>query len=201
MVGRRSMAALSRVDLDSIRHSRAASWFVPPWPWAALTCALIVVIGWPKTPPLIADSTAYRSLALGRFGDVPGSISGRFLHPMCARFVSWVTSLSIDDAFFLVALIALAVLISTVAWILKQATGYGALVLPLLLTPVLSNEMFRLYYCQDLFYAAVLSCFFLTLIKGRSWLALVILFFLCLTRESTILLALVWVGSSLPRLR
>jgi hypothetical protein len=192
MVGRRSLAALSSVEFDCNHHSRAASWLVPPWPWAALTYALIVVIGWPKEPPLIADSTAYRSLALGRFGDVPGSISGRFLHPMVARFVSWVTGLSIDDAFFLVGLIALAVLISIVAWIMKQTTGFGGLVLPLLLTPLLSEEMFGLYYCQDLFYAALLSCFFLALSKERSRLALCILFILCLTRESTIMLALVW---------
>jgi len=172
---------------DSVRR-----WFVPSLPWAALTLALVVAAGWPKTPPLVADSIAYRALALGRFGEVPGSISGRVLHPAFVRFVSWAASLNIDQAFLVASLITLALLIGTVAWILRQVTGFGALVLPLLLTPVLIDDMFGLYYCQDLFFAALLSCFFVTLIKGHTWLALVLLFPLYLTRESTILLALAW---------
>lgn len=167
-------------------------WLVPPLPWAALTFALVTAAGWPKTPPLVADSIAYRALALGRFGEVSGSISGRVLHPALVRFVSWAARLNIDQAFFVVALITLALLIGTVAWILRQVTGFGALVFPLLLTPVLVGEMFGLYYCQDLFFAALLSCFFVVLIKGHTWLALVLLLPLYLTRESTILLALVW---------
>lgn len=171
---------------------RISRWFVPPLPWAALTFALVTALGWPKTPPLVADSIAYRALALGRFGEVSGSISGRVLHPAFVRFVSWAAGLNIDQSFFIVALITLALLIGTVAWILREVTGFGALVFPLLLTPVLVGDMFGLYYCQDLFFAALLGCFFVVLIKGRTSLALVLLLSLYLTRESTILLAFAW---------
>jgi hypothetical protein len=195
MPGETAMAKAAQARLCGAAGHVADSvsrWFVPPLPWAALTFALVTASGWPKTPPLVADSIAYRALALGRFGEVPGSISGRILHPALVRFVSWAASLSIDQAFLVVALITLAVLIGSVAWILKEVTGFGALVLPLLLEPVVIDEMFGLYYCQDLFFAALLSCFFVVLIKGRTWLALAILLPLYLTRESTILLALVW---------
>src|SRR5579863_4720716 len=196
MAGEASMAKVQARLCGAGGHvdDSVSRWFVPPLPWAALTFALVAAAGWPKTPPLVADSIAYRALALGRFGEVPGSISGRVLHPAFVWFVSWAASLNIDQAFFVVSLITLALLIGTVAWILRQVTGFGALVLPLLLTPVLIDDMFGLYYCQDLFFAALLSCFFLVLIKGRTWLALVLLLPLYLTRESTILLALVWVA-------
>ncbi len=196
MVGKPSMAEAAQARLSGAGRSQACSgaarWFAPPLPWAVLTFALVAAAGWPKAPPLAADSIAYRALALGRFGEVLGSISGRVLHPAFVRFVSWAAGLNIDQAFFVVALITLALLIGTVAWILRQVTGFGALVLPLLLTPVLVDDMFGLYYCQDLFYAALLGCFFVLLIRGRTWLALALLLPLYVTRESTILLALVW---------
>lgn len=182
-------------DADkSHAHNRVSCWFVPPLPWAALTFVLVTAAGWSKTLPLIADSIAYRALALGQSEQVVGSIAGRILHPAFVRFVAWTLSLNIDQAFFVVDLIALAILAGTVAWILKHVAGFGALVLPLLFTPVLVREMFGLYYCQDLFYAALLGCFFVTLIKRRTWLALALLFPLYLARESTLLLAFVWAG-------
>ena len=175
-------------------RSDASRWFVAPLPWAVLAFALAASAGWPKTPPLIADSIAYRALALGRFNEVGGSIAGRMLHPAAVRLVSWAAGLNIDQAFFVVALSTLALLIGSVAWMLKQVAGFGALVVPLLGTPLLIVDMFGLYYTQDLFYAALLGCFFVTLIKGHTRLALALLFTLYLTRESTILLALVWAG-------
>jgi len=169
-----------------------ARWLAPPLPWAVLTFALAAAAGWPKTLPLIADSVAYRAMALGRFSEVLGSISGRVLHPFIVQFVSWTFGLNVDQAFLVVAVATLALLIVTVAWMLRQITGFGAMVLPLLLTPVLINEMFGLYYCQDLFYAALLGCFFIVLIKGHKGLALALLLPLFLARESTILLAFAW---------
>jgi|GEM_PF-1352594 len=169
-----------------------ARWFAPPLPWAGLTFALVAAAGWPKTPPLIADSIAYRALALGRFNEVLGSISGRVLHPAAVRLVSFALGINIDQAFFVVALVSLALFIGTVAWILRQLTGFGALVLPLLFSPLVVEEMFGLYYCQDLFYGALLGCFFVALLKGRKLLALLMLFPLLLTRESTVLMAVVW---------
>jgi hypothetical protein len=189
-------------DLDSRRLDDAGAgrrlnmwrWLVAPLPWAVVTFALVATAGWPKSRPLIADSIAYRALALGQAKEVLGSIAGRVLHPAAARLVSQATGLNVDQAFLAVALIALALLIGAAAWILRQATGLGALVLPLLFTPVLVREMFGLYYCQDLFYAALLSLFFVVLMKGRRWLALALLFALFLTRESTIVLVVVWAG-------
>jgi hypothetical protein len=175
-------------------RSVASRWLVPPLPWAVLTFAIAVAAGWPKTRPLIADSIAYRALALHQFGEVGGSIAGRMLHPETVRFTSWAAGLNVDQAFFVVALATLALFIWIVAWILKQVAGFGALVVPLLGTPLLIADMFGLYYCQDLFYAALLGCFFAALMKGHTRLALALLFPLFLTRESTILLALVWAG-------
>src|ERR1700719_1277025 len=131
-------------------------------------------------------------MALGQFSNVGASITGRVLHPFFVHFVSWAAGLNIDQAFLVVALLTLALLIVTVAWILGYLTGMGALVLPLLLTPVLVDDMFGLYYCQDLFYAALLGCFFVLLTKGHTGLALILLLPLYLARESTILLAFAW---------
>ncbi len=168
-------------------------WLAPPFPWAAFTFGLLVAAGWMKTAPFIAvDSLEYRAMALGRFNEVLGSISGRVLHPAFVRLLSFALSMNIDRAFFIVALASLATFIWTVAWLLRQAVGCAALVLPLLFTPLVVEEMFRLYYCQELFYAALLGCFFVALCKGCKQVALIILFALFLTRESTILLALVW---------
>jgi len=179
---------------DAVRRRdySVARGFASPWPWAVLTFALVASAGWPKTPPLIADSLAYRAMALGQFGNIGASITGRVLHPFFVHFVSRAAGLNIDQAFLAVALVTLALMIVTLAWILGYITGIGALVLPLLLTPVLVDDMFGLYYCQDLFYAALLSCFFVALIKGRTVLALILLFALYLARESTILLAFAW---------
>jgi hypothetical protein len=197
-LGKERIAAAGRAQAAAVGSSYAYNipprWFVPPLPWAGLTFALAAAIGWPKTPPLVADSIAYRALALGRFGEVSGAISGRLLHPASVRFLSWSMGLDIAQAFFVMGLVALALFVGSVAWILKQVTGFGALVLPLLLTPVLIDDIFGLYYCQDLFYAALSSCFLVMLIKRRTGLALILLFPLYLTRESTILLALVWAG-------
>ena len=163
-------------------------------PWAALTFGLVLATGWPKTSPLLADSVAYRAMAMGRFGEAPASITGRILHPAFVRLVSGVSGINIDQAFMAVAIVSLAVLITTTACILKRVTGFGALVLPLLFAPVLVENMFGLYYCQDLFYAALLGCFFLALIAGRVPIASALLFLLFLTRESTLLLALAWMA-------
>jgi len=133
-------AARSR-DYTSVAHG-----FASPWPWAVLTFALVAAAGWPKTPPFIADSVAYRAIALGQFGNVGASITGRVLHPFFVHFVSWAARLNIDQAFLVIALVTLALLIVTVAWILGYITGMGALVLPQLLTPVLVNDMYQVSY-------------------------------------------------------
>ena len=119
MDGKPSMAEAAQAQLAGAGRSEARSrvtrWFAPPLPWIALTFALVTAAGWPKTPPLVADSIAYRAMALGRIGEVPGSISGRVLHPYFVRFVSWAASLDIDQAFLVAALITVALLIATVA--------------------------------------------------------------------------------------
>jgi len=114
-------------DLRGHVSNNFTRWFAPALPWAGLTFALVAAAGWPKKPPLIADSIAYRALALGRFNEVLGSISGRVLHPATVRVVSFALGINIDQAFFVVALVSLALLIGTVAWILRQVTGFGAL--------------------------------------------------------------------------
>jgi hypothetical protein len=196
MRGNTSTAALNGTRtanaVDGRTRARLATCLAPPLPWAVLTFTLVTAAGWPATPPLIADSIAYRALALGRAAKVPGSISGRILHPAFARVVSWATGANIDQAFWLVALVTLALLIGTVSGILRQTVGFGALVLPLLFTPVLVKGMFGLYYCQDLFYAALLACLFAALLKNHKWIGLAMLLPLFLTRESTVLVALVW---------
>jgi len=157
--------------------------------WVAVAYTLALLLGWPKSLPLIADSVDYRALAMGRTNEVLGSIAGRILHPLTVRGVQLVARVNIDRAFFIVDLAALAVLLLTVGWIMKRTLGSAVWLLPLLLTPVLVKEMFWLYYCQDLFYAALLACFFVLLITDHVWLAIALMFPLYLTRESTLLLA------------
>ena len=172
-----------------VRPNRLTRWLVPPLPWATVTFVCATAAGWLKLPPLVADSMVYRALALGQNDKVPGSIAGRILHPLSIRLVSSVFGLNIDTAFLAVGIVTLAVLCVSLAWILKQTTGFGALVLPLLFTPLVVHYMFGLYYCQDLFYAALLSCFFAAMLRGYKRIALLLLLPLYLARESTILLA------------
>jgi len=157
--------------------------------WVTVAYALGLLLGWPKSRPLIADSVDYRALAMGETNQVLGSIAGRILHPLTVRAVSLAAGVNIDRAFFIVDLTALAVLLLTVGWIMKRTLGSAVYLLPLLLTPVLVKDMFWLYYCQDLFYAALLACFFVLLISDHLWLAVLLMFPLYLTRESTLLLA------------
>ena len=167
-------------------------WLAPPLPWAVVTFWCVAAAGWQNRLLLVADSTYYRALALGHYRDVPGSVAGRILHPLTVRLLSAVLGADIDTAFLLAAIVSLAALCGLMAWILKQVTGFGALVLPLLFTPLVVHYMFGLYYCQDLFYAALLGCFFAAMLKERKWLALLLLLPLYLARESTVLLAVAW---------
>jgi len=166
--------------------------FANPVPWAAVTFTVVVSTGLTTGRPLFADSVDYRLMAMGMSKNVMSSISGRILHPAAVRLVSWLTKVGVDQAFVIVALISLAVLLCNLALILRLVTGYGSLTLPLLATPVVIHSMFRLYYCQDLFYAALLSGMFVALLKGQKVLATGLLLPLSLTRESTILLTIVW---------
>ena len=87
-------------------------------------------------------------------------------------------------------MLSLLTLTIAVAWILKKLTHLPLLILPLLLSPV-SSQFISSFYHHDLFYAALLALFFLTLWREKPWiLSFVILVALFLTRESTLLLSL-----------
>jgi hypothetical protein len=155
---------------------------------AAVICLLTAILGMPRSLPLIMiDSVRYRQMALRNFSNVPGSIAGRFLHPAVVYCLSHAAHIDVDRAFLAVALASLLVF---VVGLVALAETSPVATVAVVFSPVLLI-MFSLFYVQDLFYAALLTIFFLALRSQRDWLAVAMLPLLYFTRESTLLLGLI----------
>ena len=125
--------------------------------------------------------------------------------------MSSASGLGIQECFFLVGLAALITLVGAVAFIWRQRIFfrpedtaqriYGTapfFLVCILFTPFLI-DLFRGYFLPDLFHAALVALFLGLLMEGRILIALPVLFFLQMTRESTILLTLFVIGVALHR--
>lgn len=143
---------------------------------------------------VMPDGFYYRELAAGRPSQVIKPFSTRVLHPLVVRGVAATDrrfpflslSLSLDRAFLVVGVLSLFGLTFGVALILQETTSSPLLLIPVMGSPFLLH-LFQRYELPDLFHAALLGLFFLTVTRHRL-AGLLVLFLLLMTRESTLLL-------------
>lgn len=134
------------------------------------------------------EGQAYVAIARGNHGLVYSYYGGRVLHPLVARVVARAAHTGIDARVFIwlsaASLVALFLLVAG-HYGMDYASA-GGLWLVLLVTASVIDS-YRNYYWHDLFYAALCALLFL-LMRANLWAALPIVFFLYLTRESTVVL-------------
>lgn len=145
----------------------------------------------PIPPDQMWDRKYYLAMAEGDVSQVMSPLSKRVLHPAAAATIAKLTGRDVSTTFFYLTFFSLAVLTVAIARGLAQHTTHLRFALvPLLLTPYLV-QIFSDYFMHDLFYAALLACFFLMLFSSRAWLAVPMLGLLFVTREATMLLSLI----------
>lgn len=143
------------------------------------------------------DSHNYVDLAEGRIRAVVKPFTNRVLHPWIAGTVARTFQLSTDLSFLIVGILALIILVTTVTLIARSFVPHF-LIPAILATPFLV-DLFQDYYLPDLFHAALLGFFFLCLFHKKYWISLVVLFLLQMTRESTLLLAFIFILLTLSK--
>ncbi len=169
-----------------------------------LTSTIFVItlcISWKHLPITIdnyvpnQDRKYYEKIALGKYSEVIKPFSKRVLHPIVARSISSLSSLSLNQSFFIISIISLIIFISFILWIIKNESSFPlAMTIPLLVTPYMSL-LFYDYYMHDLFFSTVLIAFFVFFIKKLWPLMFLSLYALFLIREATILLSLILIIS------
>ena len=139
-------------------------------------------------PYLVAiDSDAYLAMAAGHVAEVESPFSKRWLHPFLVRQITAATGLPLATGFLLLNILSFAVLAYAMAACLEITTGISFPAIPLLLTPFVLESL-ELGYLSDLFHMALLSLFFLLLLKNRTLPALTVLWVAFMARESTLVL-------------
>jgi len=145
----------------------------------------------PGAYPPHFEGIDYVKIARGNYTQMETFYAGRVLHPLVVRAVAAAAHVPIDwRAFLWVAMASLVVLFGLLGTYFALETPAEAwLCVPLLATATVI-EQYRDYYWHDLFYAMLCAAFFLTL-RWNRWASLPILFLLYVTRESTLVLAVV----------
>jgi hypothetical protein len=141
------------------------------------------------------DDQFYRAMANGRFCDAPSPFTKRMLYPWLAHVISRAAETPVPIVCVVMNSAAWAVLAWCLTALLGEMTAKPWLAAVCLLTPIpLESLLFG--YMPDLFHAALVSLFFLLLLRGRQRWALAALLTAFLARESTLLLCLcaAWVG-------
>jgi hypothetical protein len=164
----------------------------------------VAMLGIPRVVDI--DSTSYLLMAEGRLEEVVRPYSSRILHPMvasmiqrgveCAGFSSsgpsevrvleekWAVS------FWLLQGLSLMLFLVCVTRVVKDLLPDFAHA-ALFCTPVLALQIGNIYL-PDLFFAALLAGWFLALVSRQRLIGALLLFLLCLTRESSWLVGLVY---------
>lgn len=143
------------------------------------------------------DGVWYLAIAQGRYHAVEYYYARRILHPLIARLLTHLFTLTWSDAFYSLACVSLVLYLAAVEIYVLSASevAFALLTLPLLITPALLAA-FRDIYCHYLFFSALLAAFFLAL-RFNPWMSLPLLLLLNLTRESALILdiAIVFVAA------
>jgi hypothetical protein len=162
--------------------------------------AALVVVNWHRSLPLLEthqtvsfpvsvarDSEAYAALATDGVRGIESPFSKRILYPWLVGVVSRALHQSVDRVFAIANLLALLGVAWCLAEISRDTVGQAWWALLLLLTPF-PLESFELAYLPDLFHIALVSAYFLLLLR-QHWIAAGFLLMAAfLTRENTLIL-------------
>ncbi len=140
----------------------------------------------PSSPS--GDGAWYRLLAEGRITEVNQPFATRVLHPWLVTGISRVSHLPINQSFWVINIILVSLFLGSLAYLYRQERFSPRYFILLTCIPF----FFRLatsLYLNDLCFSVLLLFFFIALRKERWIFATVLLIPLFLTRESTLLLA------------
>ena len=127
------------------------------------------------------DSPAYIAMAEGRWGEVWRPFANRVLGPMIARYTGFGLLQIVAGLFFFAA----------VFWLLKRRNAPPCRALPFLLAPWLVNFALNIYM-PDLVTCALTAAVFAAYAGCGPFAAIVLLPFAVMARESSAVIALVW---------
>ena len=167
--------------------------------------AAMAVVTWHRELPLLqqernflfpfkfSDGEEYSKIAEGGLAQTASPFSKRLLYPWLADTFATVFHQSLPSVFLWLSLLSFLTLAFCLAEILRITTGQPLAALWFLLTP-LPLESFEMAYMPDLFHMALVSLFFLLLLRGAKLACLAVLFTAFLARENTLLLCLFTAG-------
>lgn len=163
-------------------------WLSRPAPLAVIVSLATMVAVLPFIPFLEYDSRFYIPMADGNSSGITEPYASRVLFPLIVRAVHLVTRLSLDNAFFVVGIASLLLLVYFVFSILSRS-GVSPVVAVLLVFSPYLLQIFRNYYITELMYGTVVAAFFFLLSRDRKWWALGVLVLVLLTRQEGMVLA------------
>ncbi len=150
--------------------------------------SLNIVVG----PTYGGDSEWYVAAAEGRFHELIVPYSSRFLHPFMVGFFSRLFSFEVYPIFLAVTAVSVFLFLVTNSAFLKKILNSPLLLIPIFLLPYFFATL-REIFQPDAFYIFLTALFFLFLFYQKESASLLVLFLLFLTRESTIILGLIFI--------
>jgi len=160
-------------------------------PVVSLICVALLAIAWLDMPhDQGIDAEKYMELAEGHIENVVRTFANRILHPWLAGELSGLTGLNLDQSFLVLGCLSLVLLIATTA--AMAGAFLPAKLLPLLLLIPFTLHTFQHYQMPDVFYAGLLGLFLWCLYREFVWFAVLLIFALQVTRESTLMLMVVF---------
>ncbi|MDO8752057.1 MAG: hypothetical protein Q7J22_00675 [Candidatus Wolfebacteria bacterium] len=159
-----------------------------------LLFALNIFLG----PKYGGDVEWYIAAAEGRWNELIEPYSARFLHPFLVTTLSRILPLDIYQSFSVIAVVSIFLFFLVNIAMLKDTLKRPLLLVPLFFIPYFFDTL-RYTFHPDALYLMLTALFFLTLFYKKESLSLVILFLLFLTRESTLLLGIMFMGVSWVR--
>lgn len=141
------------------------------------------------------DSQWYIKLSEGRISEVIQPFSGRILYPFLAGIIGKSFSLDASRSFFFLGTASLFLFLLVNVFVIRSTIQMPLLIVPLFFLPYFL-EITKELFLPDIFYVFLTAFFFFFLFRGQEGASLIVLFLMFLTRESTILPALILLGLS-----
>lgn len=137
------------------------------------------------------DTEWYIAAAEGRLNEIIEPYSSRFLHPFIAGGLSGFFSLDVHWIFIIMTVTSVFLFFVINIVIIKNNVRSPLLIIPLFLSPYFFTVIRKMFQ-PDPLYLFLTALFFLLLIYRKEILSIFVLFLLFLTRESTLVLGLLF---------
>jgi hypothetical protein len=144
-----------------------------------------LLLSWHNIPSWNADNGYY--IKVSQWEPVRRPFSSRLLYPNMARLIMDITGLSIPQSFIVCNTFALLLFLFLSTHLIKTITSFAPLAIPLLCNPLILCY-FQTAYLPDLFFAGLVSLYFVLILHSYFKVSLLILLFLCATREAALIL-------------